>query len=995
MDDLLAEFLTESSESIAVLDVELVHLEQNPNNPQLLGNIFRIMHTIKGTCGFLGLPRLESLAHAAENILSKIRDNAIPVSSEGITLILKALDRIKNLLYTLEQTQQEEPGDDNDLISQLNLLAEGGSGNASANLGANNAAPTHSLAAAPPELANPAPANTYEAPLIAINPLEPESPQAAPPAQTTMQSETHNSSSNHTVADPVDSASGMVIEEPIPDAKEPDAAKEENIKESNTSNQSIRVNVELLESLMNTVSELVLTRNQLLQILRDQKDNAFSVPLQRLNLVTSELQEGVMKTRMQPIGNAWGKLPRLIRDLANELDKKIELKMLGAETELDRQILELIKDPLTHMVRNSADHGLETPEERKLAGKSPVGTIILNAYHEGGHIIVQITDDGKGLPMAQIRKKIIENKLATEAEVAKMSDAQVQQYIFLPGFSTAKKVTNVSGRGVGMDVVRTNIDKIGGSIDIKSLEGRGTRVIIKIPLTLAIVAAIIVEANNQRFAIPQISIMELVRIAADSEHIIENLNNVPILRLRNHLLPLIVLSEVLQLDPHYNSTKALNAISAYKQQHRHNKSNTELGETVAKAHTTANVTTPDDNTFNSVPALNLASSTQPAAQSDPNQDHQDLPTREFYVVVTQVGENTFGLVVDEIFDTQEIVVKPVSPILRESSLFSGNTILGDGSVVMILDPNGISELSGERPAGDISTDTTATNKEKIFNSNMSLLVFQASDATPKAVPLSLISRLEEFKGNLIEYSNGQPVIQYRNELMPLIALNPNHQINRNGTQVVLVFSDNGYTAGIMIDQIVDITEQNLDIHLKSHKVGCVGSAIVAGKTTDIVDVGYYLKQIYPNWFIKDTLNSSENGNSNQPRRVLLIDNSAFFRNLIIPPLQASGYEVTAVDTFDRALILHEKRANFDVIVSEVNIDGNKGFEFAKTIKTNSRWKDIPLIALSAHISPEFIARGRAAGFDDYVAKNDSEMLPNTLIETMALKKDIAYDQFSA
>ena len=313
-------------------------------------------------------------------------------------------------------------------------------------------------------------------------------------------------------------------------------------------NQSIRVNVDTLEHLMTMVSELVLTRNQLLEISRRNEDTEFKVPLQRLSNVTAELQEGVMKTRMQPIGNAWQKLPRIVRDLSGELGKQIELEMHGADTELDRQVLDLIKDPLTHMVRNSADHGLETPAERLAAGKGEQGTIRLSAYHEGGHIIICIADNGRGLNTERIKAKAVSNGLVTEAELEKMSEAQIHKFIFAPGFSTAAAVTSVSGRGVGMDVVRTNIDQIGGTIDIKSVAGEGSSVTIKIPLTLAIVSALIVEAAGDRFAIPQLSVVELVRARANSEHRIERIKDTAVLRLRNKLLPLIHLKKLLKID---------------------------------------------------------------------------------------------------------------------------------------------------------------------------------------------------------------------------------------------------------------------------------------------------------------------------------------------------------------------------------------------------------------------------------------------------------------
>ena len=546
MDDLLSEFLTETAESLDVVDVELVKFEQDPNNADILDNIFRLVHTIKGTCGFLGLPRLESLAHAAETLMGKYRDGS-PVTPEGVSVILETIDRLKEILGELEETGAEPAGSDDDLISQLDAFSGVGAAAATADAPPADEAPAAGEAPAEPEPADAASAGPeleiVERELkpgeVSLDELEKAFQEAPGPELGAPE------------ASGADDAQAEVpAEAPVADAaaaaaEGADAGKP---KEQAVKNQSIRVNVDTLEHLMTMVSELVLTRNQLLEMVRRLDDSEFKVPLQRLSTVTAELQDGVMKTRMQPIGNAWQKLPRIMRDLSKELDKKIELDMTGAETELDRQILELIKDPLTHMVRNSADHGLETTEDRIKAGKSETGTISLSAYHEGGHIIILVEDDGKGLDASKIKAKLLENGLVTPAELEKMTEAQIHKHIFAAGFSTATKVTNVSGRGVGMDVVRTNIELIGGTVDVTSEQGKGSTFTIKIPLTLAIVSALIVEACNQRFAIPQLSVVELVRTHENAEHRIEMINDTPVLRLRNKLLPLIKLSKLLDLE---------------------------------------------------------------------------------------------------------------------------------------------------------------------------------------------------------------------------------------------------------------------------------------------------------------------------------------------------------------------------------------------------------------------------------------------------------------
>ena len=916
MDDLLSEFLTETNENLSVLDVELVRLEQNPNNPELLSNIFRLVHTIKGTCGFLGLPRLEKVAHASENVLGKFRDGELTITPEAVSLILKALDTIKGLLAVLEATEAEPPGDDNDLIARLNACAEGK---------LSGAAPAPTPAPPPP----PAPASaTVEVPSVSLEELEAawqaaEGPSTAlTPVATSEPEEAPAPSQDLVVPDPEPAPAPSKM--PVPAAQAAgaqggDEVREAGNKESAVAAQTIRVNVDLLENLMTMVSELVLTRNQLLQILRSQKESEFAAPLQRLNHVTSELQEGVMKTRMQPIGNAWAKLPRLVRDLAHELNKKIDLQMLGADTELDRQVLELIKDPLTHMVRNSADHGLEVPADRVRAGKIETGRITLNAYHEGGHIIIEIQDDGKGLAIDKIKQKAIQNGMASEAELANMSDQQIIQFIMKPGFSTAAKVTSVSGRGVGMDVVKTNIEKIGGTIEIKSVQGRGSTFVIKIPLTLAIVSALIVECAGERFAIPQISVVELVRAAADSEHTIERLKGTPVLRLRNRLLPLVSLQELLRLE------------------------NEDGGGTKS-----------DDETF---------------------------------IVVTQVGTYTFGIMVDRVFDTEEIVVKPVAPILRHIEMFSGNTILGDGSVIMILDPNGIASATGEMAMGENVGKEAAAVQAQRQEDKMALLLFRAGEGAPKAVPLSLVARLEDVELSAVELSNGLPVVQYRGKLMPLVPIDPCFSLGQEGRQPVLVFADGDRSMGLIVDEIVDIVEEKLVVQLTAERPGLMGSAIIAGKATEVIDAGFYLTQAYKDWFGSS---SGDGFEEEKLQRVLLVDDSPFFRNLLTPLLSVAGYDVTAVENPSDALALCEAGEDFDVIVSDIEMPGMSGFDFAHTVRHGgTRWQHVPMVALSSHATPRDLDRGRQVGFTDYVAKFDRDALLYTLQQTLSEHKGAA------
>jgi two-component system chemotaxis sensor kinase CheA len=868
MDDLLREFLIETNESLDVLDVELVRFEQEPNDAAILANIFRLVHTIKGTCGFLGLSRLEALAHAAETLMGKFRDGA-PVSSDAVTLVLFTIDRIKELLTALEKLQREPEGNDSDLILSLERMVR------------QDRVPAVSVAVSPPK--NPV-GRRLQPGEASLEELERAFQETAGPIQAT--------AAAHVAGDA--------------EAGKPSADDEEK-SESKIANTSIRVSVDTLENLMTMVSELVLTRNQLLDIVRRHDESEFKVPLQRLSNVTAELQDGVMRTRMQPIGNAWQKLPRVVRDLATELGKDIELEMHGADTELDRQVLERIRDPLTHMVRNSADHGLEPAAERIAAGKPEKGAIRLSAYHEGGHIIIGVADDGRGLDTERIREKALACGLATEAELDKMSEQQIQKFIFTPGFSTAAKITSVSGRGVGMDVVRNNIDQIGGSIDVHSVRGGGLSFTIKIPLTLAIIAALIVESGGERFAIPQLSVVELVRVHARSEHRIERIKDAAVLRLRNKLLPLTRLSSLLKLD-----------------------------------------------------------------------GGQAIPDKGF-IVVMQVGAQTFGMVVDGVFHTEEIVVKPMATKLRHIGMFSGNTILGDGSVIMIIDPSGVAQAVGTSVASTATGRMEGDAERAAAAANViSLLVFRAGTPEPKAVPLSLVTRLEEVDCRKIELSNGRHMVQYRGQLMPLVQIADEGAIKREGAQPLLVFSDSGRSVGLAVDEIVDIVEDRLDIEVGSDRPGILGSAVIRGRATEIIDVGHFLPIAFEDWFRR-----KDAGLQDRERSLLLVDDSAFFRNMLSPLLKAAGYQVTAAASAAEALALLKNGRRFDVLVTDVDMPGMDGFALAQAVRGETRFDDLPIIALSSSDSPELIERGRQAGFHDYVAKFDRQSLIAALKEQTA------------
>ncbi len=914
MDELLPEFLAETSEALAELDLALIKLELEPGDQATLSLIFRMVHTIKGTCGFLGLPRLERVAHAAENVLGRVRDGELAAAPAVISLVLAALDSIKAIVAALAVSGAEPAGDDAAVIEELNRVASGKLADAPP--------PEPPVAAAAPpgkrarqgaarkaravvdQAASASGQQGFEAPAVA------EAAMDGQPAQQ--------------VHAPAASAPGAVA--PVPETHAaPDGAT-----------QTIRVTVDVLEELMTLVGELVLTRNQLLQLSRAETAvhgaaSAFSSPLQRLSQITSDLQEGVMKTRMQPIGTAWNKLPRLVRDLAQETGKVIVLEMRGQETELDRQVLELMRDPLTHMVRNSADHGLEPTAVRRAAGKPDAGRILLNAYHEGGHIIIEISDDGRGIDVARVRAKVLANGLASEAELAAMTEAQIRAFIFRAGFSTAEAVTAISGRGVGMDVVRSNIERIGGTIELTSTQGAGSRFTVKIPLTLAIVSALVVEASGERFAIPQIAVRELVRVGhgedesgtADISMSVQEVGGAPVLRLRDELLPLIGLSKLLRLEP-------------------------------------------------------LARAAAPDALSDPagseaaerGSDGTEATTT---VVVVAIGSVKLGIVVDEVFDTEEIVVKPVAPILRHVTMFSGNTILGDGSVIMILDPNGVARSAGIVARAAQSAAESSPAEAARSDEELPLLLFRAGGQQGRfVVPLNLVARLETIPAAQIETSSSGHVTQYRGQLMKLIAMDGDDgAVAIQAMQPVLVFADGFRSMGLMVDSIIDVVHGRLHVELGSGRAGVLGTAVIGGQAADVLDTGHWLTLAWQDWFAAGPL-------AGERKRVLVVEDSDFFRQLLVPALSAAGFGVTAARGAAEAIALRDGGLLVDAIVSDIEMPDMDGLEFARVVRQGGAWAATPMIALSGHDGPHDGDRAREAGFSTYVQKSQRTALIESL-----------------
>ena len=845
----IREFLVESHENLSRLDQDLVELEKHPQDADLLGSIFRTIHTIKGACGFLAFSVLEAITHQAETLLSQLRDGQRELTPALVSLVLETVDATRKVLAAIETSGREGPERFADLTERLRVAAQLTAG--------------EEIQSAPDLSATDAPAG----------------PVGEPPAEQ----------------NPTD-----LHEDGPPEKEEERGRKKEGGKEgdmarpSAAADSNIRVGVGLLDKLMDLVGELVLTRNQILQFNVEREDPALNATSQRLNLITTELQEGVMKTRMQPIGVVWNKLPRVVRDMATTLGKQIHLQMDGAETELDRTIIEAIKDPLMHVIRNSCDHGIETPEARIQAGKPPQGVLTLRAYHEGGQVNIEIADDGAGIDVTRLKRKALENGLLRPEQADKLSDREALNLVFLAGFSTAKSVTNFSGRGVGMDVVKSHIEKIGGVVDVFSRLGEGATVKIRIPLTLAIIPGLVITSGGERFVIPQVSLLELIRLEADqSGKHIEYVHGTPVYRRRGSLLPIAYLNQVLGLKT------------------------ADHGEAVS-------------------------------------------------MVVLQAEDRQFGLVVDGINDTQEIVVKPLGKQLKGLTLYAGATIMGDGRVALILDVLGIGQRSGV--LAEFLEQSRAGGQQKAQSeiAQQRLLLFRAGSFTRLAVPLSLVARLEEFQQSAIEHAGGGEVVQYRNRILPLVSLrkvlepHATHPEQPADPVQVVVFNDGDSSVGMVVDEILDVTEEAVTVRQESDRNGLLGSAVVGKQVTDFLDLNEVIRAAGGDWF------QGADGHVGG-QRILVADASAFSRSMVRSALDMAGYVVLEAANLDEAMSKLEQQ-RVSVVLTALDLPPGDGSALLAALRLRPEWKKIPVLALAdSAIQAE---AARTAGFHDCVEKFD-------------------------
>jgi two-component system chemotaxis sensor kinase CheA len=730
MDDLTREFLIESQEGLDRMERCLTELEKKPQDSGLLAEIFRSVHTIKGTTGFLGFKRLEKLAHAGENLLGLLRDGKLSADPPIITALLELLDGLRSILKAIDAEGGEGAGDDTALIGHLQELqapapplippiakfptAAVGSSFQSGALPAAVMAPAAAVL--------PAPRSAAPAPQL---PPPPDPMRAADPVKPRVQ------------------AIGSAAE------------------------STLRVDVTLLNRMMNLVGELVLTRNQVLQATA--ADPKMTLLSRRLDMVTADLREAVMKARMQPVSNVFSKMPRLVRDLCQGLGRRVRLQMQGQETELDKSLLEAIKDPLTHAVRNALDHGIEPPEVRQAAGKDPEGLLTLRAVQEGSHVIVEISDDGAGIAVEKVRAKAVERGLITAERAAQLAERELLQLVFLPGFSTAAQVTNVSGRGVGMDVVRTNVEKIGGKVEIDSRPGKGTTLRLRIPLTLAIIPALIVRSLNQSFALPQAALSELVHIPPErAARAIEFVQDAPLYRLRGRLLPLVFLDRMLM----------------------------------------------------------------PERECDLALD------RDTFIAVLDADGRRFGLVVDSLADPEEIVVKPLSAVLKEIGLYSGATMLGNAELALILDPGSIAVRAGVAMTSEDEQAEAVEEDGEAEADRLDYLLVEAAGHRA-AVPLPDVLRIEQLPLSRIEYIGSRPVLNFDGQLLPIEdagGILSAAQDDPESQIVVVVCREGNRHVGIAVSHVLDVAAGN-DLFESGSSRQAEGITLLKDRVTDVIDLG--------------------------------------------------------------------------------------------------------------------------------------------------------------
>lgn len=871
---ILQEFLVESFDNLSNINDDLSQFEKNSSDSELLNSIYRKIHTLKGSASFLGLKSLQEITHAVESILDYVRDGTVKITTDIFDLFLESFDICLILLRDVEKDGKEGVEDYSNLVSRLNKILEGNITegevlNKDENIIESNLETTG-------ESEN---ATEVQGLKIVSSPLAVENEEKTSENQ------------------------GEVPE------NSPAAESNNSSGRSNISDSIVRVNVNLLDKIMNVVGELVITRNQILQYSKIKDDSDLNRYAQQLNTITTELQTDIMTTRMQPVGSVFNKFERIVRDLSRSQKKRVALQIVGQETELDKTLLEVIKDPMTHLIRNSLDHGLEFPEVREENGKNPEGRLEIKAYHEGGQVIIEINDDGAGINTERVKAKAIEKGIITSEEAGTLSLSKIHSLIFHPGFSTAEQVTNISGRGVGMDVVKSNIEKIGGEVDVDSKEGKGTTFRLKIPLTLAIVPALVIESGKETFAIHQKNLVELVMLESQDFSKIERLHGREFFRLRGELIPIVRLNEILN-----------------------------IGE-------------PDDEAH----FLNI--------------------------IVLKAEGKTYGLIVDNILDTQEIVVKPLDRKLKSMSYYAGSTIMGDGRVALIIDAFGFYNQVDNKDADKHNEMLDSASNGPIADyETMEVVLFKLGDERVYGIPLSLINRLEEFEPTKVEYAGEQALMRYRGASMPLINVESILKLKgksrlevADGQKITCIVTVlNGVSFGFVVQDIIDIafSESVLETDTIDRK-GLLGTVYIEEKLVTLLD-------IYKMAAVTEVGKKIFGGESNikLKGKVLIVDDSPLYRRVQEDMLREAGLEVLIAHNGQEGLNLFKENDDILAIITDIEMPVLNGYEFSEEIRTIN--KEIPIIAVSTKVGDEDKDFGLRSGFTYHLEKLNKKEVLETL-----------------
>ncbi|MEW6518028.1 MAG: chemotaxis protein CheW [Thermodesulfobacteriota bacterium] len=1016
-DETLQSFKDESHEHLEGIENDLLAIEEAGAeiDLELVNKVFRAMHSIKGGAGFLGLNAVKTLAHAAENLLNKIRNKELVPTSPVISGLLDAADLLNRLLnqpkgaveldisgplaalnsiLTPEPDQAAPPG-----VSQADLpggtpdqltcwqvlLAEHSAEIADSRLGGNGIfilECERSTDAEPQGLA-PAIQSTLES-IGQVLGIRADDSTAATPGplhvlfSTMMDKDMLSSFAGlppamvHEIqqqAEPAPTPPVPVVEPapPAPPASPPrkNAAADSSPPVKAGTDNSLRVNIKILDHLMTLAGELVLTRNQFLQIVHSSHLQIFDAVSQRFDLVTSELQEAIMSTRMQPVGIIFNKFKRVVRDLAHKLGKEVDLVLEGGEVEMDKTIIEALTDPLTHLVRNSIDHGIETPDRRTAAGKTPCGTLQIKAFHEGGQVIIEIIDDGGGIDTAKIKEKVLSMGTHDKSQVEAMQEHELLRLIFLPGLSTAREVTEVSGRGVGMDVVHANLSKVGGVFDIASKLGKGTTFTIKLPLTLAIIPSLIVSVANERYAIPQVNMVELVRVpAAKVKERIERIDEALVIRLRGRLLPLIRLADALGIEKRFYQERKTKQLKVCRRQ-------------MIEDRRSSTLSAGEDHGSLSAAGCDTPAVSEASRENRQNPDRRTSPQSAVNIVVVSVGKFHYGLIVDKLLDSEEIVVKPLGSHLRQSQLYAGATIQGDGKVALILDVVGISKFMNLSSGSVRVRDKGPQEPERINPDAQTLLLVRNSPKEQLAIPLNLVSRIEEIERDQVELTGGRTNMQYRGSTLPLFTVDEVAKVaplQEDGGLYVVVFPFGEREAGIMVSEIIDIVTVTGTLDATTHKQpGIMGSVIIMKKITMIVDLFGIVAALMPEWLQHTSLGAD----SGRGQHILVVEDSPFFNRQICGFLTDAGYKAfSATDGLEGLALL--EREKIDLILTDIEMPNMDGLEFTARVRADARWSELPVIAVTSLNSEAAEKRGLKAGVNEYLIKLDREKVIQTI-----------------